>query len=327
MSLKIYDTANKVVNELIELKKSGDILPENIKESSHFDNIWKFLDTDEYIGYSPISHYAFDVEEISEFKTALDEAVISTEINKEHTDRARNHFLKILDHIELVGIQSNSIDERQQAKIEQQNKELAKLKSDINISQEDLDNLKNQLKDTREKTEKLTVDFVTILGIFTSITFATFGGLQLLGNVFGNVKNISSSSIGSELMLGSVFLFGTYMILLALLTGISKLMGKNYNTSFPTRFIIVFSFLVIFVFGFVYAKVGYNAKVWSSWINDWTISAIFILSVGVIGLVIDLCYRKNAMIRIKRFVGLRTRYRRCKARHKAKKQLNKPNSL
>lgn len=293
MPLEIYDIANKVVGELTKLKEVGNFLPDDIKGSSHFDNIWKFLDTDEYIGYSPISHYAFDVEEISEFKTALDEAVISTEINEEHTNRARNHFLKILDHIELVGIQSNSIDERQQAKIERQNEELKKLASNIDSSQELLNELTSDLKVTIEKIEKLTVDFVTILGIFTSITFATFGGLQLLGNVFGNIKNTSSSSIGSELMLGSVFLFGTYMILLALLTGISKLMGKNYNTSFPTRFLIVFSFLVIFVFGFVYAKVGYNTKLWSPWINDWTISAIFVLAVGLIGLFIDSCYRKS----------------------------------
>ena len=195
----------------------------------------------------------------------------------------------------------------------------------VKETKRNLDDSTAQLESISKIKDKIYSDYIGILGIFTAITFATFGGLQLLGNVFGKIKDADSTSVGSELMLGSVFLFGTYMILLALLTGISKLMGKNYNTSFPTRFIIVFSFLVIFVFGFVYAKVGYNAKVWSSWINDWTISAIFILSVGVIGLVIDLCYRKNAMIRIKRFVGLRTRYRRCKARHKAKKQLKKPN--
>lgn len=41
---------------------------------------------------------------------------------------------------------------------------------------------------------------LSILGIFTAITFAIFGGLQLLGNIFGNTisdKGTSRFVIGS----------------------------------------------------------------------------------------------------------------------------------
>lgn len=135
-------------------------------------------------------------------------------------------------HIQLALVQKAYIDE----KIEMANSELSEIK---------------------EVKRNIYTDFVSILGIFTAITFATFGGLQLLGNVFGKIKEFNASSVGSAMMLGAVYLAGTYMILLALLTGISKLKGDMYSTSFSMRCLILIGCSVIFMFGFLYANPTY----------------------------------------------------------------------
>ena len=243
--------SKKIVTELEKLHHEASTPQEIVKQES-FKKIWQLLDTDDYIEYSPISNFAFQNDEIAFFKQALQEAGLSIKEEGFYADRAERHFLKILDHMELVSIQRHIIDDRQQSRIDKQNDELKKLEQTLEATKEELEEIKES---TTNLSNKLTVDFVTILGIFTSITFATFGGLQLLGNVFGNVKSIESASIGSELMLGAVFLFGTYMILIALLTGLSRLMGREYKTSFPTRFLMVSSFFVLFMFGLIYSNI------------------------------------------------------------------------
>jgi hypothetical protein len=247
--IDLDDISQDVVKLLKELSQSAT-LPEEIKNDLNFKALWKCLDTDEYVKYSPISQFAFEYTEISAFQQALSDAVEDSK-DVQNCERAYHHFLKIIDHLALVGIQGRSMDDRQEEKIKKQREELEKLRSNISSSTQELKSIKNDIKNL---TNKLTMDFVTILGIFTSITFATFGGLQLLGNVFGKITNTSRNTVGSEIMLGAVFLFGTYLILIALLTGLSKLIGRDYVTSFPTKLVMLYSFSLIFIFGLLYAN-------------------------------------------------------------------------
>ncbi|CAJ1180037.1 hypothetical protein CCLMGIMDO_CCLMGIMDO_00337 [Companilactobacillus crustorum] len=191
-------------------------------------------------------------------------------------------LLKCTEHINLADKQFNSLYNKQNNKLNDLNTSLKKTSSDLN----DISEMSSGLK---SKMDKLTVDFVTILGIFTSITFATFGGLQLLGNVFGKASDLSSESvIGSEIMLGSIFLFGTYLILIALLTGLSKLTGKSYETTFPTRYLLVLSFAIIFFVGTIYEN-----KYWFRYLQThWLVTLFGIVIVIGVPLILDYLYQK-----------------------------------
>lgn len=107
------------------------------------------------------------------------------------------------------------------------------------------------LKHIKTIKDSIYTDFIAILGIFTAITFATFGGLQLIGNIFGKVTIFKLKNIGGALMLGAIFLLGMYLILIALLIGISKLNDKKYYLSNNSVYIITTSFLTIFTVGFI----------------------------------------------------------------------------
>ncbi|MCG7196699.1 hypothetical protein [Pediococcus pentosaceus] len=290
------NTSEKIVAELEKLHREAST-PQEIVNQESFKKIWQFLDTDDYIKYSPISKFAFQNDEIAFFKQALQEAVPFIKDKKFYTSKAERHFLKILDHMELVSIQGHTIDDRQQSRIDKQNDELKKLKQDLKDTKEELQKIKES---TTTLSNKLTVDFVTILGIFTSITFATFGGLQLLGNVFGNIKSVDSASVGSELMLGAVFLFGTYMILIALLTGLSRLMGREYRTSFPTRFLIVSSFFALFMFGLIYSNID-SVDIFTTNAGWWMIFAIFCMVVSLyVGWKMDCRYEESRINKYKK---------------------------
>lgn len=114
--------------------------------------------------------------------------------------------------------------------------------------------LSDSTDELKSKSEHMTVDYITVLGVFTSITFATFGGLQLLGNVFGNIRNTAHTTVGREIMLGAIFLFGTYAILVALLTGVSKIVGKDYNLSKHNTMFTLAGITLIFLIGILYTN-------------------------------------------------------------------------
>ncbi|TLQ03461.1 hypothetical protein FEZ51_09190 [Pediococcus stilesii] len=285
-------TAEKIVKEFQILSREAP-LPKQILKHESFKNIWHLLNTTEYIGYAPISRFAFQYEELDAFKQSLQEAGFLARNDEEsfYNEVAEKNFLKILDHMELVSIQSQSIDSHQQRKIDLQNEKLESLKSSLKKANDELVSLQ---KNSENLANKLTADFVTILGIFTSITFATFGGLQLLGNVFGKIRSTDAVSVGSEVMLGAIFLFGTYMILVALLTGISKLIGKEYRTSFPTRFLIVFSFFTIFMFELIYSNIDYVEDIFIAHpLISMIVAIITRIVISVIAFIIDYRYRKS----------------------------------
>lgn len=93
--------------------------------------------------------------------------------------------------------------------------------------------------------------------MFTAITFAIFGGLQLLGNVFGNAisdKGTSHFVIGNSIILGGFFVLSIYVIMLILFEGIGKLIKQDLGLSIKTMIITIIVTLLIVLAGYVYSR-------------------------------------------------------------------------
>ncbi|WP_439424769.1 hypothetical protein ACKP2L_05005 [Oenococcus alcoholitolerans] len=153
-----------------------------------------------------------------------------------------------------------------------------KFKSHVSLSILQRDIANNRVSDLKQETSKLkqetskieqnidsiTARFVTILGIFTSITFALFGGAQLLGHVFGSLKSFNQQAIGSVIIIGSFYVLAVYIILVCLMTGLSKITYSNLNIRkyYPST-ISIFFVLTFFCLSlwFGYSLLG---KTWPS---------------------------------------------------------------
>lgn len=85
-------------------------------------------------------------------------------------------------------------------------------------------------KDTEHTDEKIEnnlrkniyTDFIAILGIFTAITFAIFGGMNLLSNLFQNIGS-TPASLGQTLILAAIFGLFMWGIIELLFNWISKI--------------------------------------------------------------------------------------------------------
>lgn len=67
------------------------------------------------------------------------------------------------------------------------NKRLIDHKRNLDSVDHQVSDLNNQIVD--EIKNNVYSEFITILGIFTAITFAIFGGMNLLSNLFKNIGN------------------------------------------------------------------------------------------------------------------------------------------
>ena len=97
--------------------------------------------------------------------------------------------------------------------------------------------------------DKIYPEIITILGIFTAITFAIFGGMNLLSNLFQNIKS-THASLGQALILVAVFnlcLWGIIELLFNWISKITNAKNKNINKYKLTALIIL---LCLFIFGF-----------------------------------------------------------------------------
>ena len=72
-------------------------------------------------------------------------------------------------------------------------------------------------------------EFVGILAIFTAMSFAMMGSVQVLGNLFHDVKLWGKSSIGYALVIGGIYILIMYLIIMILLVGMKKLYGDDDN--------------------------------------------------------------------------------------------------
>lgn len=131
------------------------------------------------------------------------------------------HYLKIFSCFIVINdpydkdnhvLASNNIN-KIQADIKSQSKEIKDLHTTLN----------NQDKDIVNKIKSnIYTDFIAILGIFTAITFAIFGGMNLLSNLFKHIGS-TKTSLGQTLILTAVFGIVMWGIIELLFYWVSKI--------------------------------------------------------------------------------------------------------
>ena len=82
-------------------------------------------------------------------------------------------------------------------------------------------------KKAQKKVKSIYSEFVGILGIFTAMSFTMMGSVEILGNLFSDIKKLSSDSLGYAFIVGGVYLIVIYLIILMLFIGIKKLFNDQ----------------------------------------------------------------------------------------------------
>ena len=99
----------------------------------------------------------------------------------------------------------------------------------IESQKEIINKQKDSLNKTTTKIDNIYSEFVAILGIFTAITFAIFGGMNLLTDLFKNIGS-TPASLGQTLILAAIFGLIMWGIIELLFYWISKIKGITDST-------------------------------------------------------------------------------------------------
>lgn len=201
------------------------------------------------------SHYHADITQMvffdlkDEEKEILDRNLseILTSLkyrDSEKSKKIERNLLKVQDHIQLCLNQKKLIDEFQtlmlqelreakkeledsrkesetiQSQVEKYETKIENMESTLEKMKSTLEETETKLKETTNKSSRIYAEFIVILGIFTTIIFATFGGLEISGNIFSNLNEVST---GKLMVFGSLIVAAIVLILFMLLNGISKL--------------------------------------------------------------------------------------------------------
>ncbi|PJI08308.1 MULTISPECIES: hypothetical protein [Clostridium] len=183
--------------------------------------------------YSDITRVLFLIEKDEE-RDFLPEKIKNIEEQMGDTEAAKS-VRKLWDHINLENIrlfELRKISKNAQdglnsfgKQVNKINKEASKVQDDIN---KDIDGIHNDINKFNKKMESAQISYISILGIFSSITFGLFGGLNILSQIFSRVTNLKDHDAFLGIMvIGGFVVFAIFNLLNLLLYSIGRIVDKD----------------------------------------------------------------------------------------------------
>lgn len=118
------------------------------------------------------------------------------------------------------------------------------VKKDVDKLGTQVDKLGTQVDKAGNKANKIYSEFVGILGVFTALSFALMGSVQVFGNILKNIDNPTMSNIGYVLIVGGIYLILIYLIIMTLFIGMKKLFD-NKNSKYKFNWIFTLCIVIV----------------------------------------------------------------------------------
>ena len=114
----------------------------------------------------------------------------------------------------------------------------------------------DEVNNVKGKVTKIYSEFVGILGVFTALSFALMGSVQVFGNILNNINNPTIGNVGYVLIVGGVYLILIYLVTMTLFIGMRKVFNNNSKYQFDKCFIgfIIAVSSALIVGGFLLVK-------------------------------------------------------------------------
>jgi hypothetical protein len=150
-----------------------------------------------------------------------------------------------------------------------ESKQSAKDAKELSVSAEKV------AKSAEKVKGKIYSEFIAILGIFTAISFMSMGSLQVLGDLFKDVKDPTSASVGYALIIGGIYISIMYVFVIIMFVGMKKVVGNgdSYNFSFGVCALVLITIAALFGTGL--------------FITGHVVPGLMILTICVVGLIVS----------------------------------------
>lgn len=218
------------------------IEPRQYRPEITIRDIRTYIDSSEVMNrllYSEISNSVFslnnDEQLKSNFETNLD-SLLNYALNSQNgvPDDCKKMAIKIYDHYNLTTYQTKSINK---------------------VFAEGVEDTKNTLYDEFRGIQK---DYITILGIFSSVILAFIGGVTFSTSVFENIHKATSYRIVFISAFLGLIVLNSIRILLRFLMDINNKNSNNKKVSVPILFMNICIIAVMIITGLLWLHERYN---------------------------------------------------------------------
>jgi hypothetical protein len=129
-----------------------------------------------------------------------------------------------------------SIEVAQEAKtiLEKVNESVMESKRLANEAEETSNSAKIIAESAEKVKGKIYSEFIAILGIFTAISFMSMGSLQVLGDLFKDVNDPTSKTVGYAMIVGGIYISIMYVFVIIMFVGMKKVVGNGDKYNFST---------------------------------------------------------------------------------------------
>lgn len=246
--------------------------------------------------YSVISDYIFSLEQRDRVTTNIKDAVnyILSREDREYPLTTKKMVIKLYDHINLAIRQKNMFD-KDEEDLRKQIEEI--VKPEIELKSASL-------------TKDMTGQLVSLIAIFTALSFIVFGGISSLDSIFQSLQSTMKykSTVLPTLIVTVAWalclmnlLFG-FMYFVLRIAGLQNQSDKGSNQNLVQRYPVVFfcdyvlSILMVFL-GFAWFAEcnGIGRDIFHFWVIDHHSFTFFIIII-VIGVVFFLLWRKGKQL-------------------------------
>lgn len=306
MHLSVEDRIKFKNDFLHELIKLSEIMPLKQNENEineQFEKVLAILDkfSLDILPYSTASEFIYEIndEGVEHFFEYLEE-LIEKKYKTNDKDDLYIKAIKLLEHLELANSQKAHLYKKQEQKLNNLNSSLLEFEIEIKEKSDEFKAVKDEIssynkyldeyegkinsfedkfKHTEKATEQITVNLISILGIFAAILLGAYGSIQGFSNIFANANKIG---IGKILMLSSVGASAVLLILFFLLSSIARMTEKGFGnggSSFITKHPIMFFshciLLIIFTTGGVIELIKNEITIEKNWL--WILLIIIVV--------------------------------------------------
>ncbi|MGL4571966.1 MAG: hypothetical protein ACRCVJ_12975 [Clostridium sp.] len=300
------------------MKKISDLLGEidrlDLEREGSLDLICNEIDSfykDSDIGrhsYADVSTYVSEVNEGDIEYLIYNLQCIYNNFDKKGDLENKLKVFKIIDHIELESNREVEISVSSTVDIVQKisgamKENLQTALNKMEIKEKEINSIINEEK---KSIENIQNNMIAVLGIFSAIIVAFFGGLSFLGGVLDNMHNVSAYRLT---FISCVFLIGLFNIVFILLYCVAKLtdkklwsnctncstcennkkiplLGESFNCLFKKYpFVIIYNALMGFLVLLLYAMFiidKYDIPTYIFALNKESKSLIPIFSIGIL---------------------------------------------
>ncbi|MFD1485805.1 hypothetical protein ACFQ5J_11235 [Lacticaseibacillus baoqingensis] len=164
----------------------------------------------------------------------------------------KREFARVLDQARRDTKQLSEDIEAQKEEVKAQKTEIDAQKNEVEVQKAEVEAQRKEVAALTRRTKRISIEFTTVLGIFTSIVFALFGGVQVISGLLGRGNDLAAEDIGNAIFLAAVATTLVYLLLIALLSGIGKLTETPYEVSGKVTAVVFLTLLLIAIVGVLY---------------------------------------------------------------------------